>query len=142
MDITVEICTFCEKAAVEDGSLWIERSFDTIYSDRFPTELSSIWVALRIRFHVALSRRDPLYFRFHSPDGISLASIPVCSRKKGPTQPGMADSFCINLAQFILPVSGGYSAGIFSENKSIFSMPVYVKQCKESQVSVDRNGLN
>lgn len=142
MNITVEICTLCEQAEIDDGSLWIERSFDTIYADQFPTEVSSIWVALRIQFHEVLSRSGLLHFHFDSPDGLPVVVIPVCVSKNGPTQPGKADSFCINLTDFTLPESGVYSAKIFAKDKCLISMPVCVKQSRENQVTVPGIALN
>jgi len=125
----IEIFTLCDAATDQSGKLNIIGTFDTIYTQSFPTLHGACAVVLRVRFSRIEFRKHQIAIHFVDNDGNAI--LPplegVIEVRAAPKSHFAATNLIINLQSIRLEKEGEYSVDLAIDGEEKASLPLIAR---------------
>lgn len=126
----IEIATICDAATINDGKMNILGAFDTIYVQSLPAIHNSCSIAFRIRIPMTKKHPQELTLKIVDPNDQEIYPPIVfnikedLNKKKEPSILNLV----YNINGLSLNKYGTYQAGLFTKDKKIRLLPLFVKK--------------
>jgi hypothetical protein len=127
--MNIQVAVLCDAATDDNGKLNLLGAFDTIYAPQLPAVHPMCSVALRVTFMSGDEGPRKMKLNFVNADGRSImppVEIPVTVALPDDAH-FLTRNFLVNIQQLKFPEEGLYSVDVRLDDKSVASMPLWVK---------------
>ncbi|MFH1857057.1 MAG: hypothetical protein ABH836_07555 [Candidatus Omnitrophota bacterium] len=130
----VLIAAVAEHAWVEKGCLSICRTFDSINADKFPYKIPRLSIGLRVIIRRSEAGEHNLNITLADSDGKKIMNTNMKMNVKVPEESVSESSFsfALNGQNVIFPKQGDYVVDIVVDNRLEASIPIYVREKKQT----------
>ncbi len=132
------VAAVCDHCWVENGSLSVFRTFDSVNATIFPFTLSRISVALRLLIGRSEYGAHKIVITLADSDGNKLMNSEININFQPPQAylPETAFSFALNGQNIVFAKPGDYGVDILVDGEVKAGVPIYVRENKGGQ-SID-----
>lgn len=128
----IEIFALCDFAQDVLGKLTIVGTFDTVNTVQTPTQLTSCYIAARIRFDVGQKNKIPLTLTISNAKGENIIQ-PLEGEINVPVAQGsepVAQNICVGLNGLQINDFGKYIISLSLNGKEAKALPLYIIKTK------------